>query len=302
MLPKCGRCVRLDLQCRYAHLENLDTKAVNRPLMLVSQSRPIDDSTKHSIRVDHPTSIGFLFDLPSSEFHPTLSISLDRFDYSTSVPPEQSLNELQLPDFSFIPQDYSSGAPFFAPLPTDGTWYTPLLPPTASIHFQSLENTQAVIHDHGHSGQPIHSQVIHSDIQTLVLDPNRSVANEQPSTSTEKIWPTHGPVKSLTASMTAGQASLFQSLFSLASPEKDTIPLNSSALRPNAFANSRASTWPSKLLHNDEKSANKDEDDPEGISRVMCNIPSLDGSVKSNTLPFILRSCKWFYYIFANWR
>ncbi|CAE6443237.1 unnamed protein product [Rhizoctonia solani] len=86
------------------------------------------------------------------------------------------------------------------------------------------------------------------------------------------------------SSMTSGQASLLDALFSLGDKSnKDTAPLSNT----HPLHSSR-STWTSPDMERDEFSS--DDKDPEGACQTICRPLTLDKNVESNTLPFILQN------------
>ncbi|CAE7203321.1 unnamed protein product [Rhizoctonia solani] len=91
--------------------------------------------------------------------------------------------------------------------------------------------------------------------------------------------------------MTSGQASLLNALFSLGGSTSDRImPTPSSSYSTPPSTNN--STWPSPdtELDQDQESETSEESDPEGVRQIVCGTPTLEPTVQSNSLPFVLYS------------
>ncbi|KAH7345509.1 hypothetical protein B0J17DRAFT_42194 [Rhizoctonia solani] len=101
------------------------------------------------------------------------------------------------------------------------------------------------------------------------------------------------PGTSMATSMTSGQASLLEALFSLGQPP-DSNPLHQ---RPPLSTNSSPNTsvptvysWsPPDTRKQDDGTTHRDED-PEGVVSVVCRQLVLDKTAESNALPFLLQS------------
>ncbi|CEL61382.1 hypothetical protein RSOLAG1IB_09985 [Rhizoctonia solani AG-1 IB] len=102
------------------------------------------------------------------------------------------------------------------------------------------------------------------------------------------VWPTNTGASSLpnasSSSMTSGQASLIDALFSLA----DTDNSNAALLSHTSSSHSTLSTWTSPNTEHEEFSS--DDEDPEGACRMICRPLALDKNVESNALPFVLQN------------
>jgi hypothetical protein len=92
---------------------------------------------------------------------------------------------------------------------------------------------------------------------------------------------------------TPGQASLLNSLFSLAHSDDPTPKLiESGNHRPTSSP--QGPSWPSAPVTCDEEegSTTDDEEDPEGAKAIICRTPTPDPNTESNALPFVLQSCE----------
>ncbi|CUA75436.1 Protein SIP4 [Saccharomyces cerevisiae S288c] [Rhizoctonia solani] len=105
------------------------------------------------------------------------------------------------------------------------------------------------------------------------------------------------PKKDVRQSMTPGQASLFDALFSLARPEDDIHLLASSnlldrtPLGPIQAGPSYNLTYGAEHnLGNRDQTDLEDSHDAQEVGAKLCDTLALDKKVKSNTLPFVLQS------------
>ncbi|CAE6467015.1 unnamed protein product [Rhizoctonia solani] len=96
--------------------------------------------------------------------------------------------------------------------------------------------------------------------------------------------------------LTSGQASLYDSLLSLAghpTTPPDAVPQTAVAPPPAL----RGPAWPSPNTSgddgdddSDDGSETSEDDDPEGVKQAMCNTIAPDANVEANALPFVLQS------------
>jgi hypothetical protein len=95
--------------------------------------------------------------------------------------------------------------------------------------------------------------------------------------------------------MSSGQASLFQSLISLARPEDGLIPSNPTYPFPSPHGSvwSSIQTLQSGEVDVESNTGGENEDDPEGVIRVLSVNPVPDCNAQSNTLAFVLQSCEY---------
>ncbi|KAH7332627.1 hypothetical protein B0J17DRAFT_678329 [Rhizoctonia solani] len=107
------------------------------------------------------------------------------------------------------------------------------------------------------------------------------------------------PKKDVRQSMTPGQASLFNALFSLARPEDDNDFLASSSfLERHPFGPVPLGPAYNLGYERDQTAILHDPADPEDscdareVAARLANPLALDKKVKSNALPFVLQSCK----------
>ncbi|KAG8710207.1 proteasome regulatory particle base subunit [Ceratobasidium sp. 423] len=90
--------------------------------------------------------------------------------------------------------------------------------------------------------------------------------------------------------MTSGQAALLNALFSLGaqSTSDRVLPTpTSSYLTPPS---TNGSAWPSPDTEQDQESETSEESDPEGVRQIVCGTPTLEPTVQSNSLQFVLYS------------
>ncbi|KEP48791.1 fungal-specific transcription factor domain protein [Rhizoctonia solani 123E] len=98
-------------------------------------------------------------------------------------------------------------------------------------------------------------------------------------------------------SLSSGQTSLYNALFSLAGGPQSTptdIASQTTTLPP---ATLRGPSWPSPNSSGgndeddeDEDSVKSEDDDPEGVKQAMCTTVTPDANVETNALPFVLQS------------
>ncbi|KAF8760836.1 26S proteasome regulatory complex, non-ATPase subcomplex, Rpn2 Psmd1 subunit [Rhizoctonia solani] len=102
------------------------------------------------------------------------------------------------------------------------------------------------------------------------------------------LYKPHQPPARTSKQMTSGQASLLNALFSLGQSTPDCMMPT-----PNASFSTPPSTsssaWPSPDQEGDESDTSEDSD-PEGVREIVCGSPTLEPTVQSNTLPFVLYS------------
>ncbi|CUA67216.1 Chromatin structure-remodeling complex protein RSC3 [Rhizoctonia solani] len=262
--PICARCTKSGLECRYVRPPE-ETKSWTKARFIYESLPP----TEPSMPLYQPhVSDSAARSLPSPPN--TLEIvdlnagtNLARDLYFPFVPPPPN----HLIDFS---------------LPTDDAWHPTLIHPTS---FQSPR-----------TGQTLDQMIIHPDQVaeqlSLVLSPNSEHRGIYPSSGYSRV--NRPPSDISTASMTAGQASLFQALLSLARPE-DKLVLS-------AFGDStddqEVSGLPSPRSERDSPESivsQEEEHELESVTRDLCVTPTLARNAESNTLAFVLQSyARWF--------
>ncbi|KAJ1310620.1 hypothetical protein OPQ81_009150 [Rhizoctonia solani] len=90
-------------------------------------------------------------------------------------------------------------------------------------------------------------------------------------------------------SMTSGQASLFNAIFSLSNgPDLPYVSTEAVVTPYRTSSSLGGSMWPSPNTEEDDSSS--EEDDPEGIGQIICQPLALDPNVESNALPFVLQN------------
>jgi hypothetical protein len=107
--------------------------------------------------------------------------------------------------------------------------------------------------------------------------------------------------KSTHKHMTSGQASLYNALFSLARPGEDyytppnsisRTPRNAGQSLPTPFTEQDSEGQSCFVASDTGDVVDGDIEDPEGVKAIMLRSLPLDRNVESNTLPFMLESCK----------
>ncbi|KAG8727786.1 hypothetical protein FRC11_012444 [Ceratobasidium sp. 423] len=181
--------------------------------------------------------------------------------------------------FPFVPSPSNRLLDFT--LPHDDSWHPTLVQPQRS---------------QPHTGQTLDQVITHpdrvADELALVLSPNFEPSTHYPSPGLSQVRRPPSDVSA--ASMTAGQASLFQALLSLALPE-DQLVLSAFG---DSACDSQESGLPSpKSEQGRAESVASDEEvhELEGVRRNLCATPTLARNAESNTLAFVLSSyARWF--------
>ncbi|CAE6441981.1 unnamed protein product [Rhizoctonia solani] len=183
-------------------------------------------------------------------------------------------------DFSFMSPSLSS-FPFSPQFGGDpSTWDTSLL----------QTDLGAWIPDHHHQQQTVGEAGSTSQIpQTAAaqLPPMPNLIDSQPS-SLALYKPPAPPPPELSKRMTSGQASLLNALFSLGPSTSERVLATPSSTSTPPSTND--STWPSPDTEEDLESETSEESDPEGVRQLICGAPTLEPTVPSNSLPFVLYS------------
>ncbi|CAE6530284.1 unnamed protein product [Rhizoctonia solani] len=145
--------------------------------------------------------------------------------------------------------------------------------PTPLESLEGLDSWSNPIHEDTFSG----SHFMSSD----------TIGQQVPPTSSVTLF---SPASSSSTSMTPGQASLLDALFSLGNcPPNQSVSYSNITAPANITTSSlsNGSTWPSP---DTEEEYSSGEEDPEGISQIICQPLALDRNVDSNALPFILQN------------
>ncbi|KAG8689373.1 hypothetical protein FRC11_002911 [Ceratobasidium sp. 423] len=154
---------------------------------------------------------------------------------------------------------------------------------------ESQPITSGLLHEHSNAVPP---QLAGPPLRLLPS----SVSSLPPSRNSRR----HSPIASSSTdtdpsiTLTAGQASLLGSIFSLAHHQDQTPKLIESGRSDPPASLSYGPTWPSGAFVEDADSLSDDSDDPEGIRNIICRSPTPDPNTQSNALPFVLQS-------YANW-
>ncbi|CAE6465886.1 unnamed protein product [Rhizoctonia solani] len=261
--PTYTRCTKAGLECRYV--------------------RPPEE-TKSS------TNTRFIYESPMVA-GPSMPLRQPRFSHSVAArslptPPAtleiMDLNAGQsMANVLYFPFEPPSHVTDFS-LPGDDTWHPTLIQPAS---FQSPRAAQALDQ---WIVQPNHV----ADQLSLVLSPNLEPSTLYPSPSQSRV--SRPPSDISSASMTAGQASLFQALLSLARPEDELVL---SAFRRSS-GGAEVSGLPSPESERDGSESVTSEESAhelEEVTRSLCATPALARNAESNTLAFVLQSyARWF--------
>ncbi|KAJ1305504.1 hypothetical protein OPQ81_000511 [Rhizoctonia solani] len=266
--PTCSRCAKSGLECRYVRPPE-ETKLRTKTQFIYESPMMAGPSTSTSI-YQPPMACSI-----AARSLPSPPAALDYF-----LGPNNDTTSADDLYFPFTPS--SSGHPLDFSLPHDNTWHPALVQPASfrsRCYGQSLDQT------------PVQPDQV-ADELALVLTPNFEPIALYPGSGRSQVG--RPPSDISTSSMTAGQASLFQALLSLARPE-DQLVL--SAFGGSTY-DSQESGLPSPRSEPDgfESVASEDEEhELEGVSRDLCVTPSLARNAESNTLAFVLQSyARWF--------
>ncbi|KAG8793988.1 hypothetical protein FRC12_000952 [Ceratobasidium sp. 428] len=283
--PTCERCTRAGMECLgYAYLEEAGAKVRQPRAKLaarVSKPSPTVASSSRQSTTDPPPfgATSSFFPVPASSFdHPPKQANgaLDpvaspwpllsphiQGDAPVSSIPADAL------DFSFL-SDLSSTLPDNPGISPHDWW-------NANIAMSSAPAQQPS----PSTNPPVYSPATrHSP--AIISNPT------EPYPQGPAPYRPLGASANMAASMTSGQASLLQALFSL-EHSGPSLPLTASASQTPS--SSHGSTWPSPdTEENDDSSATSDESDPEGVREIVCRTPTLDKNAPSNSLPFVLHS------------
>ncbi|CAE6524563.1 unnamed protein product [Rhizoctonia solani] len=257
--PICTRCAKSGLECRYIRPPE-ETKSKTKARFIYEA--PVLAGPSMPLHQPHSVAARSL---------PSPPVTLEIVDLPSSM---DMSNDLYFP---FVPSPSNRVLDFS--LPSDDTWHPALIQPAS---FQSPP-----------TGQTLDQLIVHpdqvADQLALVLSPAFEPSALYPSPSQSRA--SRPPSDVSTAPMTAGQASLFQALLSLARPE-DKLVLS-------AFGDAEASGLPSPKSERDgtDSVASEEEHELEGVTRNLCVTPTLARNAESNTLAFVLQSSKdarWF--------
>ncbi|CAE6506366.1 unnamed protein product [Rhizoctonia solani] len=261
--PGCSRCAKSGLECRYIRPPE-ETKLRTKAQFIYESPMMTGPST--TITLSHtPRSapVGYLPSPPTP-----LGSSWDLNGVTNTT------NDLYFP---FVPSP--SNRLFDFSLPRDDSWHPTLVQPSP---FQR-------------AGQTLDQMIAHPDQVTdqlaLVLSPNFEPGTHYSSPGLSQARP---PPDISTTSMTAGQASLFQALLSLARPEDQLVLSAFGDLtcdsRESGLPSPRSERGRAKTVSGDEEECGLG-----GVRQNLCVAPTLARNAESNTLAFILSSyARWF--------
>ncbi|KAF8708026.1 26S proteasome regulatory complex, non-ATPase subcomplex, Rpn2 Psmd1 subunit, partial [Rhizoctonia solani] len=290
--PICERCTKAGMQCLGYEPEGSD-------------SRPARVRSKAAARVSSAGSRNSSVPRPSASTSATPASATTSPTDPTS--PGQSQQLTQLP-FPLIPNDaiLPSAEEHIHPLPTESPQFNDAIgndvfdfsfmsPSLSTLPFNSTFGGDPSTWDAGLLSNdvgvwaPQHlespgSMTLDSQATTSLATPN--LADNQ-SRSMALYKPPQPPART-SKQMTSGQASLLNALFSLGQSTPDCImptPNGSFSTPPSTTS----SAWPSPDQEGDESDTSEDSD-PEGVREIVCGSPTLEPTVQSNTLPFVLYS------------
>ncbi|KAB5590668.1 hypothetical protein CTheo_5892 [Ceratobasidium theobromae] len=246
-----------------------------------SDPRPTTRFSRNLSRAGPPSATSSLYSPNSTS--PTTSFYLSP---STTVPPYTPPDTLFVPPTRETPSAVDAPSTLFSESWSDAPFFGP-----SHARIEELDSgpTPARIE----KTQNLRSQPVNHQAPTPPHEMrNLPITEAALSTSLD---PMRGSIQSRTVkSMTSGQASLFDSLFSLAQPGDDYYNLSTSTYQE---LKSPIGHLPSPKSEKDWESSDttryniENNQDPEGVRAIMCRPLTLDCNVESNSLPFILESC-----------
>ncbi|ELU37555.1 fungal zn(2)-Cys(6) binuclear cluster domain-containing protein [Rhizoctonia solani AG-1 IA] len=266
--PTCLRCAKSGLECRYVAPPHESKSRIKTRFIYESPMMAGPLAFDRQQRIPHSA-------VPPSPPSPPTALACF-LDLETDT---NTANELYFP-FVHSPSDHLLD---FS-LPRDDSWHPTLVQPSS---FRSRRTGQTL------DQIPTHPEQV-ADQLALVLSPNSDSSTPYASSSQSRA--SRPPSDISTASMTAGQASLFQALLSLARPE-DSLVLSAFE---NLSCDSQGAGLPSLESDLDPDplvNEDREEHDLEGIERNLCIVPTLSRNAESNTLAFVLtgdKDARWF--------
>ncbi|CCO37434.1 hypothetical protein BN14_11590 [Rhizoctonia solani AG-1 IB] len=224
-----------------------------------------------------------------STLPPLASMALEEI---TPLDMETSVDILPsgLPDLSGYSFSTTSHPNYLAPLGSEGQ--------TSSLHSssRSMKSPNEIEIIDLTTSQPDIPDVSWTQLTTTMVSPNNQLIGQYSAPSA------HGS-KSLAVAraptgLTSGQASLFEALFSLAQPDSALLPPSDSQPFPTPHLSSSSSSssqspWASPEVEDDTSDTSED-DDRDNARQLWCLSPSMDSSIPTNSLPYVLQS-------YANW-
>ncbi|CAE6447133.1 unnamed protein product [Rhizoctonia solani] len=276
----------------------LDASHVNE-----GRKKKCDEQKPHCLRC---TKGGF-----ECEGYPTFEVRMRRitFGLPTNTGPGQSTSCTELLQASTVA--------VFSPKEPELATSSGLSEDSQALIRDSKSNNQILLVDCNPSALK-HNRIVHEHSSRLdsCLDDSRNACNgvvslhlNQPplisSSSSASILlsssssPRNSSITSISTNtepsitLTAGQASLLSSLFSLAHSD-DYVPKLIESGSSQFIGPLYGPSWPFVLWDEEEGSAADNGDDPEGIRAIICRSPTPDPNTQSNALPFVLQS-------YAHW-
>ncbi|CAE6373846.1 unnamed protein product [Rhizoctonia solani] len=307
--PECLRCQRSGTQCEgYAGFENPDGKGIMRrarPGPAKLTDRPATSTSARSSQKD-PTTVSSdpprpHKDKPKQPIIPSQALAVAQHQPKDSNT-EQNLESTatHAEHLEELGSSQRNDAHVSSETPTVSN---PLVSPqnTISIGYSGDSRTadaldtapRAYIEQSDEPSPGSYSSIPSSDYGSS--SPSMDLGQRRSSTTSTVSSAVSSDLSvQKTESLTYGQASLFDALFSLAGPQnvppKETLP------RTITFPpiTSRGPSWPSlPEPSNDDDVVDptkNEEDDPEGVKQAMCITLTPDANVEANALPFVLQS------------
>ncbi|KAH7337517.1 hypothetical protein B0J17DRAFT_663269 [Rhizoctonia solani] len=315
--PECERCQRSGTQCEgYAGFENPDGKGImrrarpgpakisDRPATSTSarssqkasavvssdSSRVAKDGSKRpvvpsqaaaAITTDQPTESSAERDTQNDAGRTEVDSSVPSHAHVSSAGPVVS--NPSPPPQTIVLIDFPGSIQTIDPLPTVPQAYI------EQINESDVHSSNAFPHN-STSASPPYDLVQRRPSATSMGSNNQSPQNSRPLTSGQASL--YDSLFSL-----AGQASLYDSLFSLAghpTTPPEVVSQTAVVLPPTPLT---GPSWPSPNTSGDDEDQNSDDDseqseddDPEGVKQAMCTTIAPDANVEANALPFVLQS------------
>ncbi|KDN43288.1 hypothetical protein RSAG8_06255, partial [Rhizoctonia solani AG-8 WAC10335] len=285
--PICERCAKAGMQC-------LGYESTN------SDSRPVRIRPRGTTRVTSSNSRNSSIPRPSSS---TPAITSPSDSISGSQSHEFARPRLPLPHYDGLApsaeghtQAVSEHSQTETPVASDVFDFSFMSPPLSGFSFSPQFGGDPstwdanLLQNHlepwipGQQSEGAGSLSLSPQATAQPATPNLSDGQQ---TSLALYKPPHSPDTS--KRMTSGQASLLNALFSLGQPTSDRItPTSSGSYSTPSSTN--GSTWPSPDTEQDQESETSEDSDPEGVRQIVCGTPTLEPTVQSNSLPFVLFS------------
>ncbi|KAJ1301192.1 hypothetical protein OPQ81_003602 [Rhizoctonia solani] len=271
--PQCRRCISMGIECGgYAPLENPDSKGVMRRARPILPAPGAKRGTTFKMVTSGSSKRGV--------FHTSASTS-----NSAAAGPSQTPNEErsipaeppgQITTFSQFPDPSSTHS---APLPPVNTAWSLVTQPVVCTQSRDVTHTVGQLPANSSTSSDPHL-------------PTSSSSSSTAASSLELVHPHAGNHRSEDVYTYPASQQMYSvrgaPAFEHAWNEL-AAPAHSSSLGSLSSGSSGSLPSLSFSPSEDDGSASDDED-PEGVGRVMCMTPTPDPHAQSNTLPFVLQS------------